>query len=99
MTKVEFLQLMRFPTEWDTLGMYPQELFERQVGLYRPGDERGAEHDRNGAFHWWLRQGPTRAQVESLRHLARLDPDPLLGEDMLLHLDDLTRSPGYVVRD
>ena len=30
MTKGEFLQLMCFPTEWETLGMYPQELFECQ---------------------------------------------------------------------
>ena len=51
MTKIEFLKLMRFPTEWDTLGMYPDELFAFQLAHYEPGHEEGAEHDRNGAFH------------------------------------------------
>ncbi len=72
MTKDEFLQLMRFPYEWHSLGMYPQELFDVQVARYEQGDERGSEHDRNGAFHWWLRKGPKRHQVELLRRLATL---------------------------
>ena len=99
MTKDEFLQLMRFPIEWDSLGMYPQELFEAQVARYEPGDERGSEHDRNGAFHWWLRKGLTKHQVELLRRLSHLDPDPLLGQDMRRYLDDPQLPPGYVVRD
>jgi len=99
MTRDEFLQLMHFPIEWDTLGMYPQELFEGQVGMYKPGDERGAEHDRNGAFHWWLRRGPTKLQVEKLRQLASLDPDPFLGQHMLCHLDDPTLPPAWTARD
>ena len=52
MTKDQFLSLMGFPKEWDVWGMYPDELFEAQLSLYQPGDEQGAEHDRNGAFHW-----------------------------------------------
>ena len=99
MTKSEFLHLMRFPLEWDTLGMYPQELFELQISRYEPGHEDGAEHDRNGAFHWWLRKGPSTRQVEILRRLASFDPDPLLGEDMLRYLDDPSLPPGYVIRD
>ena len=99
MTRDEFLHLLHFPDEWDALGMYPQELAELQIGRYEPGHEQGSAHDRNGAFHWWLRRGPTRAQVANLRRLAELDPDPLLGRDMLLYLDDPTRPLGYVVRD
>jgi hypothetical protein len=99
MTKSEFLKLMRFPAEWDTLGIYPEELFEHQVALYRPGDEHGSEHDRNGAFHWWLRKGPSRREVHALRRLATADPDRALGEDMLRYLDDPTLPPGWVGRD
>lgn len=86
MTKDQFLSLMKFPKEWDTWGMYPDELFEAQLSLYRPGDERGAEHDRNGAFHWWLRRSPTAGQLEKLRKLIDLEPDPGLAEDMRSHL-------------
>lgn len=99
MTKSEFLKLMRFPEEWETLGMYPQELFEHQIGRYQPGDERGSEHDRNGALHWWLRKGPSRREVDALRRLAIADPDRSLGEDMLRYLDDPTLPPGWVIRD
>jgi len=99
MTKAEFLQLMRFPPEWEALRMYPQELFELQVRRYEPGHERGSEHDRNGAFHWWLRRGPSSRELENLRTLASADPDRALGEDMLRYLDDPTLPPGYVVRD
>jgi len=99
MTKAEFMQLMRFPGEWEALGMYPDQLFQAQVARYEPGDEQGAEHDRNGAFHWWLRQGPTKRQIDILRRLSQLDPDPLLGEDMRRYLDDPTLPPGYTVRD
>ena len=99
MTKAEFLQLMRFPPEWEALGMYPQELFELQASRYEPGHERGCEHDRNGAFHWWLTRGPSKRDVENLRRLASVDPDRALGDDMLRYLDDPTLPPGYVVRD
>jgi hypothetical protein len=82
MTKSEFLNLMRFPGEWVSLGMYPDELFQWQLSGYEPGHENGAEHDRNGAFHWWLRRQPSKTELENLVRLAALDPDPLLGEDL-----------------
>jgi hypothetical protein len=82
MTKDEFLKLMRFPAEWATLGMYPDELFQWQRSGYQPGHEDGAEHDRNGAFHWWLRRSPTKPELEKLVRLAALDPDRALGEDL-----------------
>lgn len=82
MTKLDFLQLMCFPVEWITLEMYPDELFQWQLAGYQPGHEEGAEHDRNGAFHWWLRRPPTKIELEKLLRLAALDLDPLLGEDL-----------------
>jgi len=82
MTKIEFMKLMRFPEEWLGMGMYTDELFSLQLSGYTPGDEEGAEHDRNGAFHWWLRQQPTKEQLRSILRLASLDPDPALGNDV-----------------
>jgi hypothetical protein len=86
MNKDEFLQLMGFPKEWLLLEMYPDELFKWQLNGYLPGHEKGAEHDRNGAFHWWLRRLPTRDQLENLLRLAALDPDRGLGDDIRTHL-------------
>ena len=82
MTKEQFLCIMRFPKEWAMWDMYPEELFNGQITLYKPGDERGSEHDRNGAFHWWLRQQLTKPQLESLLRLSYLDPDRALGQDV-----------------
>lgn len=82
MTKSEFMKLLRFPSEWMAFGMYPDELFQWQLSGYEPGHEDSAEHDRNGAFHWWLRKPPTKAELENLLRLAALDPDPMLGDDL-----------------
>jgi hypothetical protein len=86
MKKHEFLGLMKFPMEWESLGMYPEDLFASQVGRYKPGHEEGSEHDRNGAFHWWLRQDPSRDQLERLLRLTFLDPDTALGEDVRTYI-------------
>jgi len=84
MTKQAFLKLMNFPPEWLEWDMYPDELFEPQLKMYKRGDERGSEHDRNGAFHWWLktnpkpalgRKAPTKEQLKRLIKLTYLDPD------------------------
>jgi len=82
MRKNDYLVLMKFPLEWFSWGMYPDELFEWQVSGYSPGHEDGSEHDRNGAFHWWLRRSPTQDELDKLLRLAALDPDPLLGNDV-----------------
>lgn len=81
MTKEEFLGLMRFPAEWKAWGMYPEELFHGQLAQYEPGDERGSEHDRNGAFHWWLKRNPDLDVLWKLQALAKLDPDRLMAQD------------------
>lgn len=86
MTKLEFLRLMKFPREWIDFDMYPDELFSIQASNYQPGHESGAEHDRNGAFHWWLRRKPTKDRILNLLRLAALDPDPFLGQDLRQYL-------------
>lgn len=80
MTKTEFMTLMLYPPEWEASGMYPDELFEAQVKAYQPGNEQWPEDERNGAFHWWLRRGPTKEELQQLLRLAAIDPQPLLGE-------------------
>ena len=82
MTKSEFMKLMRYPAEWETFGMYPDDLFQSQKSRYQVGHEEGSEHDRNGAFHWWLRRRPNKDQLEKLLRLTFLDPDAALGEDV-----------------
>lgn len=82
MTKPEFLTLMRFPKEWLELDMYPDALFNWQITGYEPGHEDGAEHDRNGAFHWWLKRTPTKIELKNLMLLAALDPDVFVAEDI-----------------
>jgi len=62
--------------------MYPDTLFEKQFEMYRAGDERGAERDRNGAFHWWLKQNLTADQLGKLVALSFKDPDPIMADDV-----------------
>jgi len=82
MNKAEFLSLMCYPSEWLEWDMYPDDLFEKQLSLYQPVDERGAEHDRNGAFHWWLKQTLTDNQLTKLVALTFRDPDPIMAADV-----------------
>jgi hypothetical protein len=82
MSKQEFLKLMQFPVEWSLLDMYPDELFAEQIGHYVLGHERASEHDRNGAFHWWLRRNPSKEHLRTLVKLTFLDSEPLMGEDV-----------------
>ena len=82
MTKHEFLSLMQFPKEWAAWDLYPNELFEIQHSGYEPGHEAGSEHNRNGAFHWWLQQEPEATVLMQLVKLTLLDPDPYMGADV-----------------
>jgi hypothetical protein len=84
--KIDFLTLMSFPLEWAELDMYPDELFYRQLEGYEKGHEESSEHDRNGAFHWWLKQNPSKKVLTKLVILARLDPDPFLKKDILEYI-------------
>lgn len=82
MTKKEFLVLMRFPPEWLHLGMYPDELWMSQLAGYKPGHEQAPEHDRNGAFHWWLSKEPDKQTLVKLTVLAEKDPDQIMADDV-----------------
>ncbi len=97
MTKAEFLTLMHFPDEWQLWDMYPDELALEQISGYQLGHEASSEHDRNGAFHWWIRQNPTAQLINKLIPLAFLDPDPLMGADVLRHLRKCDHfSPAHI---
>ena len=86
MTKAEFCALMDFPPEWSDFDMYPDEVFAVQCGAYKPGDEEGSEHYRNGVFHWWLQRGPTKEQLVKLVKLASVDPDLWMAKDVIEHI-------------
>jgi len=87
MTKSEFLELMKFPPEWESLGMIPEELSKLQLANYKPGHEDASEHDRNGAFHWWLKQDPSEIVLKKLMYLASIDPESLMGYDVRSYIE------------
>ncbi|MBP1151171.1 MULTISPECIES: hypothetical protein [unclassified Methylocaldum] len=80
MTKNEFINLMQYPREWVEWGMLPDELLNGQIAEYEPGSERASQHYRNGAFHFWLRRGPSKDVLLKLARLSFLDPDPLMAD-------------------
>jgi hypothetical protein len=86
MTKFEFLTLMDFPHEWVDFDMYPDELFEKQFNKYGSGNENGTIRIRKDAFQWWIKKKPTREQLIKLVKLASIDPDLLLGKDVIRYI-------------
>lgn len=78
---------MCFPKEWTSLDMYPDELAEIQLAGYIEGHENAPEHDRNGAFHWWLRRDPSVDYLRNLMYLASIDPDKHLGNDVKSYIE------------
>jgi hypothetical protein len=80
--KEEFLRLMEFPDEWLHFDMYPDELFAANSAGYEIGHEKSSEHYRNGAFHWWLKQVPTKKKLKDLVVLTYADPDQLMAGDV-----------------
>ena len=66
--------------------MYPDGLFQSQVSRYQAGHEEGSEHDRNGAFHWWLHRKMSTEELEKLLRLTFFDPDPMLGNDVRMYI-------------
>lgn len=73
---------MSFPDEWLEYDMYPDELFIIQFDGYEIGNEDGSEHDRNGAFHWWLKKKPNKEELMKLTRLTFLDSEQLMAEDV-----------------
>ena len=86
MKKDEYLSLMQFAPEWSEWGMLDTEFVSQLVSSYRPGNEEASEHDRNGAFHYWLRQNPSKEQLIKLIKLSFLDPDQLMAADVRSHI-------------
>jgi len=92
------MALMRYPDEWDTLHMYPNALFETQLANYRPGDEQGSEHDRNGAFHWCLRKNPDSECLLKLVTLSMLDPDQAMASDVRSYIRNAEQCNSAVIQ-
>jgi len=87
MSVEEFLKLMKFPTEWISLGMLPdQEHMKKLVSMYEPGHEDASEHDRNGCFHYWLKRAPSEERLVKLGKLASVEPDALMAKDICEHI-------------
>ncbi len=66
---------MRYPREWVEWEMLPGALVDGQIANYEPGNENASEHFRNGAFHYWLKQNPSKEILIKLVKLSFLDPD------------------------
>jgi hypothetical protein len=88
--KLVFARLMRYPEEWLRAGMLTDVLYKAQLARYRWGDERAAEHDRSGAFHWWLQRVRTRSQLKKLLELSYLDPDQWMAADIRRYIREHT---------
>lgn len=74
-----YIKLMRFPAEWAEWGMLPVDCMRQMIETYEPGMEHASEHDRHGAFQWWIKGQPTAAQLVLLARLSWLDPDESMG--------------------
>jgi len=82
MKRDDYLALMKFPKEWIEMGMFPDELWDTARQYYQSGHGQSPEHDRNGAFHWWLKRSPSRDVLQKLVELSFLDPDQLMAADV-----------------
>lgn len=82
MNKSEFLKLMNFPKEWVEWDMYPDELAEIQMKDYKKGNEDSSEHDRFGAFNWWIAYADNEEQLIKLFKLSILEPDKLMADSV-----------------
>ena len=79
MNHVAWLELMQFPPEWLAWHLLPEELAAIQLAGYEPGHEDASEHDRHGAFQWWLKSDPEPEVLIQLAKLSWLDPDAPMG--------------------
>lgn len=72
---------MRYPRAWLEWEMFPDKLYQVQSAEYEPGNERGAEHFRYGAFGWWVARKMSRAQLRKYIALTWLDPDQVMANE------------------
>ena len=82
MDQASFLKLMQFPPEWLDWALLPDALSSIQLAGYQPGHEDASEHDRHGAFQWWLRGSPDPEVLVQLVRLSWLDPDLPMAESV-----------------
>lgn len=99
MTKEEFILLMQFPQEWVIWNMYPDELSDTQLKGYEPGHEKSSEHDRNGAFHWWLRRNPDKDILMKLLKLSSLDPDQDMATDVRSYICQANNADEEILKE
>lgn len=95
MTKRQFMRRIRFPVDWQSWEMSPDELYQRQLESYQIGDDKASEHFRNGAFHGWLKRDVSDAMLIQLILLTAQDPDRLMGRDVRGYI---LRRPGLPTR-
>ena len=81
MNKLDFLKLMEFPEAWR--DMYPDELYNIQLGCYKPGDERSPEHFRYGAFLWWLKNRLSHDDIVKIKNLAEQEEEFGIRDEIL----------------
>src|SRR3954453_7738676 len=86
MSKLEFMQRMHFPADWHYWEMYSDDLYDKQLASYEPGNEEASEHFRNGAFHWWLARNLSDEQLIKLVFLTTQDPDRKMAQDVRRHI-------------
>jgi hypothetical protein len=80
MNHEHWLKFMKFPEEWASWDLLPRELQELQSDRYELGQEHASEHDRHGAFQWWLKRDPSPEILVKLARLTWLDPDPKMSD-------------------
>lgn len=88
----KFLEIMNFPQLWVDLEMYPEALEREQVPHYVEGHETSSEHDRNGAFHWWLKRSPDIETLYKLAKLSFVDPDQIMAHDVRRYIKQSPNS-------
>lgn len=97
MTREDYFRLMRFPKEWEALDLMPVCLVDQLMGMYKPGHEDSSEQDRNGVFHWWLKQSPDKEVLMKLVNLSFLDPDQIMATDVRGHILCSTHANEEVI--
>lgn len=104
MNKIEFLKFLEFPLEWLEFKLYPDELFEIQIGeMQKDLSERGlesrfsevkygagSEHYRYGAFCWVIGK-MNHSVLDNLRVAVKKDPDTIMRNYMIKEINQLQK--------
>jgi hypothetical protein len=85
--RTEALRLLRYPREWEELGLPDSGLLALQLETYRRSGDQSTEHYRFAAFRHLLQAGPvTDARVANYLTLVNADPDPAMARSALVEL-------------